>query len=72
MYAIRSYYGLYNNNEDNVRDPLLVADNPIDEWNTFLITMVGENVTVYLNGELVVDNIKMDNYWDRSISYNFV
>jgi len=59
--------GLYNNNEDNVRDPLLVADNPIDEWNTFLITMVGENVTVYLNGELVVDNIKMDNYWDRSI-----
>ena len=59
--------GLYNNNADNVRDPLLVADNPIDEWNTFRITMVGENVTVYLNGELVVDNIKMDNYWDRSI-----
>ncbi|WP_319591473.1 family 16 glycoside hydrolase [uncultured Draconibacterium sp.] len=59
--------GLYNNNPDNVRDPLLVADNPIDEWNTFRITMVGENVTVYLNGELVVDNIKMDNYWDRSI-----
>ncbi|HPF51885.1 MAG TPA: DUF1080 domain-containing protein [Draconibacterium sp.] len=59
--------GLYNNNKDNVRDPLLVADNPIDEWNTFRITMVGENVTVYLNGELVVDNIKMDNYWDRSI-----
>ena len=27
--------------------------------------MVGENVTVYLNGELVVDNIPMDNYWDR-------
>ncbi|QIA06812.1 family 16 glycoside hydrolase [Draconibacterium halophilum] len=59
--------GLYNNNPDNVRDPLLVADNPIDEWNTFRITMVGENVTVYLNGELVVDNVKMDNYWDRSI-----
>ncbi len=59
--------GLYNNNKDNVRDPLKVADNPIDEWNTFRITMIGENVTVYLNGELVVDNIKMDNYWDRSI-----
>lgn len=59
--------GLYNNNEDNIRDPLLVADNPIDEWNTFRITMIGENVTVYLNGELVVDNVKMDNYWDRSI-----
>ncbi len=59
--------GLYNNNKDNVRDPLKVADNPIDEWNTFRITMIGENVTVYLNGELVVDNVKMDNYWDRSI-----
>ncbi len=58
--------GLYNNNKDNVRDPLKVADNPIDEWNTFRITMIGENVTVYLNGELVVDNVKMDNYWDRS------
>jgi HEAT repeat protein len=59
--------GLYNNNADNVRDPLLVADNPVNEWNTFRITMIGENVTVYLNGELVVDNVKMDNYWDRSI-----
>ncbi len=59
--------GLYNNNKDNVRDPLLVADNPIDEWNTFRITMIGENVTVYLNGELVVDNVKMDNYWNREI-----
>ncbi|MCK3685521.1 family 16 glycoside hydrolase [Maribellus sp. YY47] len=59
--------GLYNNNADNIRNPLKVADNPIDEWNTFRITMIGENVTVYLNGELVVDNVRMDNYWDRKI-----
>ncbi|WP_372950741.1 DUF1080 domain-containing protein [Mariniphaga sp.] len=59
--------GLYNNNPDNVRNPLKVADNPVGEWNTFHITMIGENVTVYLNGELVVDNVRMDNYWDRSI-----
>ncbi len=59
--------GLYNNNRDNIRDPLKVADNPVDDWNTFRITMIGENVTVYLNGELVVDNVRMDNYWDRSI-----
>jgi HEAT repeat protein len=58
--------GLYNN-ADNIRNPLKVADNPIDEWNTFRITMIGENVTVYLNGELVVDNVRMDNYWDRSL-----
>lgn len=59
--------GLYNNNADNIRNPLKVVDNPIDEWNTFRITMIGENVTVYLNGERVVDNVRMDNYWDRSI-----
>ncbi|WP_347838984.1 family 16 glycoside hydrolase [uncultured Draconibacterium sp.] len=59
--------GLYNNNANNVRNPLQVADNPINEWNTFRITMVGEQVTVYLNGVLVVDNVKMDNYWDRSL-----
>lgn len=59
--------GLYNNNPDNIRNPLKVADNPINEWNTFRITMIGENVTVYLNGELVVDNVRMDNYWDRTI-----
>lgn len=58
--------GLYNNKKHR-STPLKVADNPIDEWNTFRITMIGENVTVYLNGELVVDNVKMDNYWNREI-----
>jgi hypothetical protein len=58
--------GLYNN-EVNERNPLLVADNPIGEWNTFRIIMIGERVTVYLNGKLVADNIIMENYWDRSI-----
>jgi HEAT repeat protein len=58
--------GLYNN-KVNESKPLKVADNPIGEWNTFRITMIGEKVTVYLNGELVVDNITMENYWDRSI-----
>jgi len=27
--------------------------------------MVGERVTVYLNGRLVVDNVVMENYWER-------
>ncbi|MBI1932402.1 MAG: DUF1080 domain-containing protein [Ignavibacteriales bacterium] len=56
--------GLYNN-QKHISKPLKVADNPIDEWNTFHITMIGANVTVYLNGELVVDNVPMDNYWDQ-------
>jgi hypothetical protein len=59
--------GLYNN-KINMSNPLKVADNPIDEWNTFRIKMVGEKVTVYLNGVLVVDNVTLENYWDRTIS----
>lgn len=58
--------GLYNN-QINPRNPLKVADNPINEWNTFRIIMKGERVTVYLNGELVVNNAILENYWDRKI-----
>jgi HEAT repeat protein len=58
--------GLYNN-QVNENKPLLVADNPINDWNTFRIIMIGERVSVYLNGQLVVDNVVMENYWDRSI-----
>lgn len=57
--------GLYNN-QKNPSKPLKVADNPIEEWNTFRITMIDEKVTVYLNGELVVDNVTLENYWDRN------
>lgn len=57
--------GLYNNTVN--RNPLVVADNPIGEWNTLRITMVGERVTVYLNGQLAVDNVTMENYWDRKL-----
>ena len=58
--------GLYNN-QKHESEPLVVADNPVGDWNTFHITMVDERVTVYLNGQLVVDSIVMENYWDRSI-----
>lgn len=56
--------GLYNN-QKNPSKPLKVADNAIGEWNTFRIIMKGDRVTVYLNGELVVDNVILENYWDR-------
>ncbi len=58
--------GLYNNAK-HMSKPLKVADNPIGDWNTFRITMIGEQVSVYLNGELMVDNVIMENYWDRNI-----
>ena len=57
--------GLYNNTTHPSK-PLKVADNPVEEWNTFYIKMIGEKVTVFLNGELVVDNVTLENYWDRS------
>jgi HEAT repeat protein len=56
--------GLYNN-QKNPSKPLVFADNPVGEWNTFRILMVGEKVTVYLNGIKVVDQVTMENYWDR-------
>lgn len=58
--------GLYNN-QKNPKNPLVLADNAIGDWNTFRIKMVGDRVTVYLNGILVVDNVVMENYWDHSI-----
>lgn len=58
--------GLYNNKNNPSRPTGEPADNPIGEWNTFYIKMVGEKVTVKLNGKTVVDEVVMENYWDRS------
>lgn len=58
--------GLFNNAKDAPgRDPLVHADRPFGEWNTFRILQVGERTTVYLNGKLVVDNARMENFWNR-------
>jgi len=56
--------GLYNN-QKNPSKPSKCADKPVGEWNSFRIIMIGDKVTVYLNNELVVDNVVMENYWDR-------
>jgi HEAT repeat protein len=58
--------GLYNN-QKNKSKPLVVADNTINDWNTFRIKMVGERVTVHLNGFLVTDNVILENYWDKKL-----
>ncbi|WP_419489730.1 family 16 glycoside hydrolase [Alistipes ihumii] len=57
--------GLYNNTE-NPSKPTSVADNKLGDWNTFYIKMVGDRVTVVLNGQKVVDNVMLENFWDRS------
>ncbi|MCY3021064.1 MAG: DUF1080 domain-containing protein [Planctomycetota bacterium] len=56
--------GLYNN-QKNPSNPLKNVDNPPEQWNRFHIKMIGEKVWVWLNEELVVDNVTMENYWER-------
>jgi hypothetical protein len=58
--------GLYNN-QINSSKPDKVADNELGAWNTMYIKMTGDRVTVKLNGELVVNNVMLENYWDRSL-----
>jgi hypothetical protein len=56
--------GLWNNPPPAPgKIPLKKADKPVGEWNTFDITVVGDEVTVKLNGELVVDKGKLLNFW---------
>jgi hypothetical protein len=57
--------GLFNNIAPNPTNPIKKADKPIGEWNSFKILMKGDKVSVWLNGELVVDNTPLDNYWNR-------
>ena len=59
--------GLFNNTPGAPgRDPLVVADKPFGEWNSFRIIQQGDITTVWLNGKLVVDHAKMENYWDHA------
>jgi len=58
--------GLWNNPPgDKAKQPLKKADKPVGEWNTFHIVMVGDEVTIKLNGELVVDKGKLPNYFEK-------
>ena len=59
--------GLWNNGKagDPGRDPLVHADKPFGQWNSFRITMKGTLVTVLLNDKLVVDKVPLNNFWDR-------
>jgi len=56
--------GLYNN-QKNPSKALKIADKLVGDWNRFHVIMRGDKVTVWLNGELVVDNVTLENYWDR-------
>ena len=58
--------GLWNNPAGaKGKTPIKNADKKPNEWNTFRIIMKGDNATVYLNGELVVDDAPLANYWEK-------
>jgi hypothetical protein len=60
--------GLWNNSPGAPgKDPLVLADKPFGQWNSMRILMIGERVTVYLNDKLVVDNARLENFWDRKL-----
>ncbi|TWT91501.1 3-keto-disaccharide hydrolase [Stieleria varia] len=57
--------GLWNNKRSR-NSPTILADNPPGQWNTFFIRMVGEKVSIWLNGKQIVDRVTLENYWDKS------
>jgi len=39
--------------------PKVCADNPVGEWNTFVITLKGDRLTVELNGKTVIEKAQL-------------
>ena len=56
--------GLWNNKK-NDRWPSVLADKPFGLWNRVRIKLVGDKVTVHLNGERVIEGVTMENYFAR-------
>lgn len=62
--------GLFNNTPKTPgRDPLVLADKPFGEWNSFRIRQIGDLTWVWLNDKLVVDRAKMENFWDKTMPF---
>ena len=58
--------GLWNNSPGAPgKDPAVLADKPFGQWNKFRILQIGERTTVTLNDRLVVDQARMENFWNR-------
>jgi hypothetical protein len=58
--------GLFNNKDKkNPSVPLVRADHLTGEWNRFHILMVGDKATITLNGQVVVRNTTLENFWAK-------
>ncbi len=61
---------LWNNKSEEGKFPLKRMDKPFGEWNRFHIKMIGERVTVIFNGEPVVKNAVLENFFaNRKAGY---
>jgi len=60
--------GLWNNPKGSPgKDPLVLADKPFGQWNHFRIKMIGPYVNVWLNGEHVVRDAELRNYFEKKM-----
>ncbi len=58
--------GLWNNKaHPDARMPLVLADNPVGQWNKLHVTQTGARTTIVLNEKKIVEHQIMDNYWNR-------
>lgn len=59
--------GLYNNSPGAAgKEPSVLADKPIGEWNSMRIVLIGNRTSVWLNGQQVVDRCVMENFWEKT------
>ena len=63
--AAKGSGGIWNNPEGKGKWPLVKADKPVGEWNHFFIRMIEDKVTIWLNGQLVVNGQPLHNLWEK-------
>ena len=62
--------GLWNNKNPEGKNPLKLMDKPLGEWNRFHVKMIGERATITFNGEVVVKNAVLENFFaNRKAGY---
>ena len=66
--AAKGSGALWNDNADNPgKWPLVKADKPVGQWNTFRIKMIGSRVWVWFNDQPTVEGQVLDNFYDRAL-----
>ena len=58
VYGYRTDKGMSPEVREGVT-PKVCADNPLGEWNEFVILMAGDRLTVHLNGKIVLENAQL-------------